>query len=119
MVKYMRRRQKIEETMTYYERYQLYQERGNRYGSLKAIRDIFTRVIRISARDHNRKPNKDLLRNIRYETDTAYLEKLMYIAIEDDIGAQYVEEKYQEIFRTEEEIISEEYTIYKKYNDDD
>ena len=115
----MKRSQKTEKELTYDERYRLNYERGLRKGRLKSIRDILSRVIRISARDNNRKLNQDLLRKIRYETDSAYLEKLMYMAIIDDIGAQYVEMYYDEIFRTEKEIKTEEYTIYDKDNDDD
>ena len=73
-----------------------------------------TPVIKKYAKKHDYKPIKDLLRKIRYETDSAYLDKLIDIIFTDEnIGVQYVEEKYEEIFRTEEEIKSEEYAIYK------
>jgi len=115
----MKRSQKFEKDLTYNERYQVNRERGLREGRLIGVRDILIRVLKISARDNNRKPNKDVLRKIRYETDSAYIEKLMYMAITDDIGARYVEMYYDEIFRTEKEIETEEYTIYKKDDEDD
>jgi len=115
----MKRIGKNEKELTYAEKYQMNYEKGRREGRLIAVRDILIRVIKFSARDNNRKINKDLLRKIKYETDAAYIEKLIYIAIKDDIGAQYVEEKYEEIFRTEEEIASEKYTIYKRYDEGD
>ena len=115
----MKRNKKHEQCLTYEERYQVNREKGLREGRLIAVRDILIRVLRNSARDNNRKPNKDVLMQIRYETDSAYLEKLMYMAITDDIGARYVEMYYDEIFRTEKEIETEEYTIYKKSDEDD
>ena len=110
----MKRNKKYKNELTPSERYQINYERGYRRGGLKAARKILLNILKIKGKEQNYKVNDDLIRKIRYETDSGYLDKLIFTAIEKNITVKYIEEKYEEIFRSEEDIISEEHTIYSK-----
>ena len=112
----MKQNEKSRLSLTFSENYRIGYEIGFRLGTLEAAREILINIIKDRAKEQNYKISKDLLRKIQYETDSGYLRKLAIIAINDDVDLKEVEEKYDEIFRTEEEIKFERFTIYHKYN---
>ena len=114
---FLKRNKKYKDELTPDERYQINYERGYREGKLEAIRDNLLNILKIKGKEQNYKISDDLIKKIRYETDYGYLSKFIFTAIKDDISIQYIEEKYEEIFRSEEDIISEKHTIYKKYDE--
>ena len=72
--------------LTFAERYDMDYERGYRQGSINAVRELLLNAFKVRGEEQNYKISKELLRKIQYETDTAYLKKLMFMAIKDDVN---------------------------------
>ena len=115
----MKRTKKSEKELTKTEKYYITREIRHRAGYLGIMRQYFASALKVYGKEQNYKVGKDLLRKIQYETDAGYLKKLMHMVVNDEMPVQDVEEKYGEIFRTNEEIVSEKYTIYHGYSEYD
>ena len=113
----MKHKKKNRGDWSFLETFQLDREKGYRMGALKATREILIRVLKGEGKEQNYKVGKELLRKIQYETDGGYLEKLIFVAFDKNLGVEYVEKNYEKIFRTEEEVMSEKYTIYSDCSD--
>ena len=110
----MKQNEKSRLSLTFSEKYHIGLERGFRQGSIESVRKILMNIFIRRGKKQNYKISRELIRKIHYETDSAYLEKLIFIAVNDDVDLKEVEEKYDEIFRTEDEIKFERFTIYHK-----
>ena len=118
-VEYMKRRKEKENELTQSERYYVNREIRHRAVYLGIMRRYLTKILKMHGEKQNYKASIDLLRKIQYETDAAYLKKLMHMIVDNEMTVKNIEEKYEEIFRTEDEIISEKYTIYHGYSECD
>jgi len=108
----MKHKKKNKGDWSFLETFQLDREKGYREGSLQATREILIDVLTGEGKEQNYKVGKELLRKIQYETDRGYLRKLTFMALDKNLSVEYVEKNYEKIFRTEEEVMSEKYTIY-------
>jgi predicted GTPase len=115
----MKRNKKQEKELTQTEKYYINREIRHRAGYLGIMRQYFTSALKVYGREQNYKVSKDLLRKIQYETDAGYLKKLLHMVVDGEMPVKDLEENYEKIFRTNEDIISEKYTIYHGYSEYD
>jgi hypothetical protein len=81
---------------------------GYRIGRIEASRKILIRELKILG-----KPSRETIRKINFETDEVFLDKMIMLSLEKKTEIDKLESAYDEIMRTEDEFIAEEYSIYK------
>jgi hypothetical protein len=107
--------------LTYQEKYERGCMEGYRIGTISSSRKILIRVIKNKS-ESSGKPKSawsELFKKINYECDCAFLTKMIFDLMKDKISIDDLEMVYDTIFRTEEEIRDEIYTIYDKKHDDE
>ena len=97
--------------LTNEEQYWYNHSKGYRQGQIGATREILINALNRKGDEQNSKPSKALIRKINRETDLGYLSKIMYDLIGDRITLAEVENRYDMIFRSDDEIQNEKYAI--------
>jgi hypothetical protein len=102
--------------LTYEEKYEHGFIEGYRIGKIRTSRKILIWVIKMKSESSGKPKStwKKLFKKINSECDCAFLNKIFMYLLEDKISIDEVEIIYDTIFRTEEEIRDEIYTIYDK-----
>jgi hypothetical protein len=104
--------------LTYEEEYEQGFMEGYRIGRISASRETLIRVIKRKSKSSDKPKSawKKLFKKINSECDHAFFEKIFTYLLEDKISVDELEIIYDTVFRTEEEIRDEIYTIYDKGN---
>jgi len=92
---------------TYKERYEIGFARGYRLGRIEATRDIVKRVLNFLG-----KPSKELIRYIMMESDLSFLDKILHDTIKEKISVEELNKSFLTVFRSEQEVRDELFTIY-------
>jgi hypothetical protein len=106
--------------VTYEEKYEQGFMNGYRIGRISVIRKVLIRVIKMEAESSGKPKSvwKKLFKKINFECDCAFLDKILMYLLKEKISIDELEVMYDTIFRTEEEIRDEIFTIYNKNHDE-
>jgi len=95
--------------MTSEEKYQLEFAKGKRIGMIGVSRKLLINTINKNSKKESFKPNRDLFQKVNREIDLPFLRKIFFLLLLDKITVKGLEENYDTIFLTEDEIHNKTY----------
>ena len=98
--------------LTNEERYALNYAKGLRQGRIISCRKVLLRVVNIHSKEQSVKPSKALIQKIKWDTDYSKMLTAIFAVANNKISIAELENCYDMIFRTEEDIKNGRYTVY-------
>jgi len=98
--------------LTAEDRYRRGYMEGLRIGRVCTLRGFLIHLLERKWKENMIVPNKTIIQRINRETDSGFLEKILFSIFCDELSVRELESSFDMIFRTEEEIRNEEYTVY-------
>lgn len=96
------------------EKYEKGYAEGYRIGFIMSKREMLIRYLNLNKIEQGEAVSKLTIQKINRETDHGFLTKVLIELVSKKISISELENQYDKIFRTDEEIRCEQYTVYDK-----